>query len=473
MSTSTSTTTSTNTAFLIQYVIKSLTPDSVPEAVWLRIEDLFLDWLGSTLSSRGTHPIPIFETTAKYMGPKDGTAQVFASGSTSSPYWAAWTNAASSHTLEQDDVHNGSVMHPATVVFPAVLAAAQDNHKTGPEMLLASIAGYEVGVRIAESMGRSHYQTFHTTSTMGTIAAAVAVGKLLNLDYEQMLSALGTAGAQASGIWAFMRSGAGDTKQLHSAHAAANGLLSAYMARDGLKGAPDIIEGPGGLMKSLARDDVDATRLTDGLGERWAVLETSFKYHACCRHTHPAADALLDAIEKHGIKDPMTGIKGVVAHVHQVALDVLGPVDAAPPPKTVHTAKFSMKSTLALIALRRSAGLVDFKELALTDPSVLEFRDRVSMVLDPVVDEAYPKQWLGRVQVELNDGRVVGGACDEPKGDPGNTLSRPELEDKFRRLVSYPGTSPACETEKIIAWCWALREGSRAGQSCAVPGITS
>lgn len=110
----TSPSTSANTAALIQYVTDDLTPESVPREVWLRTEDLFLDWLGSALASRGTHPIPVFEATARQMGPKEGTAQVFANGSTSSPYWAAWTNAASSHTLEQDDVHNGSVLHPAT-----------------------------------------------------------------------------------------------------------------------------------------------------------------------------------------------------------------------------------------------------------------------------------------------------------------------------------------------------------------------
>lgn len=111
---STSSSTSANTATLIHYVTKHLTPVSVTEEVWLRIEDLFLDWLGSALASRNTHPIPIFEATARHMGPKHGTAQVLANGSTSSPYWAAWMSAASSHTLEQDDVHNGSVMHPAT-----------------------------------------------------------------------------------------------------------------------------------------------------------------------------------------------------------------------------------------------------------------------------------------------------------------------------------------------------------------------
>lgn len=107
--------TSENTESLLRFVA-DLTPESVPEDVWLRTEDLFLDWLASALASRNSHPISKFENLAKQLGPRDGTAQIFANGSTSSPYWAAWVNAASSHTLEQDDLHNSSVMHPATSV---------------------------------------------------------------------------------------------------------------------------------------------------------------------------------------------------------------------------------------------------------------------------------------------------------------------------------------------------------------------
>lgn len=351
-----------------------------------------------------------------------------------------------------------------SVIFPAVLAAAQDNNKSGQELLLASIAGYEAGIRIAESLGRSHYRTFHTTATVGTLAAALAVGKLLGFDHGRMVSALGTAGTQTSGLWEFMRSGAGDSKQLHCAHAAANGLLSAYLARDGLTGAHDVIEGEAGLLKGMAKDDADGAWLADRLGERWATAETSFKYHACCRHTHPSSDALLNAISTHGIQDPMKEIKAVVAHVHQGAIDVLGAVDGRPAPKTVHAAKFSMKSTLSLIALRGGASLADFEKFSLTDPSVLEFRDRVSMVFDPEVDTAYPKRWLGRVEVELADGRVVKGTCDEPKGEPGNTLTRPELEDKFRMLVAY-GHGTDSGAQRLIQWCWSLREQ----QDCLLP----
>lgn len=106
--------TSESTSALLRYLSEDLAAHSVPEEVWLRIEDLFLDWLASAVASAGTHPIPIFENTARQMGPSGGSAQIIANNSRSSPYWAAWVNAASSHTLEQDDLHNSSVMHPAT-----------------------------------------------------------------------------------------------------------------------------------------------------------------------------------------------------------------------------------------------------------------------------------------------------------------------------------------------------------------------
>lgn len=351
------------------------------------------------------------------------------------------------------------------------MAAAQDNNLSGKELLLSSIVGYEAGLRIAESFGRTHYRTFHTTATAGTLGAALAVAKLLHLTPAQTVAALGSAGTQTAGLWEFMRSGAGDSKQLHCAHASANGLLSAYLARAGVVGALDVMEGQAGLLCGMGGSDVDASKLADGLGSRWAVLETSFKFHACCRHTHPAADALLDAVANANIRDPLREVKKVVAHVHQGAIDVLGPVDAAGPVGTVHAAKFSMKTTLALIALRGSASLLDFEKYALHDPDVLEFRERVGMVIDPEVDGAYPKRWLGRVDIDLADGRVVKGICDEPKGDPGNTLTRPELEDKFARLVAYGGGSDA-EAKSLISWCWSLRKHkdcllSESGAACA------
>ncbi|MBK1711057.1 MmgE/PrpD family protein, partial [Marichromatium gracile] len=123
--------------------LAELTYAQLPEPVLARTEDLFLDWLASALASQGAHPIPLFERYAQKMGPSSGPAQVIVNGRSSSAYFAALVNGASSHLVEQDDLHNSSVLHPATVVFPAALAAAQDLGKSGRELLLAAVAGYE------------------------------------------------------------------------------------------------------------------------------------------------------------------------------------------------------------------------------------------------------------------------------------------------------------------------------------------
>ena len=430
--------------------LAELTYSQLPEPVLARTEELYLDWLASALASEGAHPIPLFERYAQKMGPSSGPAQVIVNGTGTSAYFAALVNAASSHLVEQDDLHNSSVLHPATVVFPAALAAAQDLGKSGRELLLASVAGYEAGIRIGEFMGRSHYRIFHTTATVGTLAAAVAVGKLLDFNEEQFINLLGSAGTQAAGLWEFLRDAA-DSKQLHTAKAAADGLLAAYLTADGLTGARNILEGEQGLAAGMS-SDAQPGKLSAELGSRWALVETSFKFHASCRHTHPAADALLAVMQREGLSAAQ--ISQVQTHVHQGAIDVLGRVTV---PATVHQAKFSMGTVLGLIAVHGKAGLPEFHELALTDPAVAAFRDKVSMTLDPEVDSAYPQRWLGRVTVTTTDGRTLRGAIDEPKGDPGNTLSRAELADKFQRLAHFSGARTPTQARGLIEQVWNLR----------------
>ncbi|MDC6382730.1 MmgE/PrpD family protein [Pseudomonas graminis] len=431
--------------------LAELTYEQIPGVVLDRTEDLFLDWIGSALASQGARPIPLFERYAERMGPREGKAKILVSGRGTSAYFAALVNGASSHLVEQDDLHNSSVLHPATVVFSAVLAAAQDLGKTGQDLLLASVAGYEAGIRIGEFMGRSHYRIFHTTATVGTLAAAVGVGKLLNLDKEQFINLLGTAGTQAAGLWEFLRDAA-DSKQLHTAKAAADGLLAGYLTEDGLTGARNILEGDQGMAAGMSSDS-DPAKLSDRLGSRWALVETSFKFHASCRHTHPAADALLHLMQREGLRHEQ--IAKVVTRVHQGAIDVLGRVDV---PQTVHQAKFSMGAVLGLIAVHGSAQLIEFRDLALTDADVAAFREKVTMELDPEVDGAYPARWLGRVIVTTTDGRTLSAGIDEPKGDPGNTLSRPELEDKVQRLLAFSGARTVEQGTALIQRVWQLRD---------------
>ena len=443
------TTTTTGTTRQLASRLADLRFEELPDEVVARTKELFLDWVSSALAGRGARPVEALEQFAEVMGPDGGPSEILVSRRRSSPLFAALVNGASSHVVEQDDVHNESVFHPATVVFPAVLAAAQQTGASGRDFVTASVVGYETGIRVGTFLGRSHYQVFHTTGTAGTLAAAAAVARLLGADGETMLHALGSAGTQAAGLWEFLRDAA-DSKQLHTAKAAADGLLAAYVARDGLTGATSILEGQQGMAAGMS-SDADPARLVEGLGERWAVLDTSFKFHASCRHTHPAADALLQAMEENRLTADQ--IARVHARVHQAAIDVLGPVTD---PRTVHQAKFSMGFVLALVALYGRAGVDEFTGEALTDPEVRAFHDRVEMVLDPEVDAAYPARWIGFVDVETTDGRRLTSKVDVPKGDPGNPLSRAELEDKARRLAAYRGGASPEEIGWIIERSWNL-----------------
>ena len=425
----------------------------IPTAVQRRTEDLLLDWAGSALAGKGARPV---ETIARFMasqGPADGPSEVLIHRTRSSPLIAAAINAAASHFAEQDDVHNGSVFHPAAVVFPPALAVAQALGRSGRELLQAAVAGYEVGIRVGEFLGRSHYKTFHTTGTAGTLAAASAVGNLLRLDAAQMLHAFGSAGTQSAGLWEFLRDAA-DSKQLHTAHAAGAGLAAAYLAADGFTGAQRILDGKQGLAAGMSSDS-DPARLTAGLGTRWATAETSFKFHAACRHTHPAADALLLVMQTHGLR--ADDINAVTALVHQGAIDVLGPVTN---PQTVHQAKFSMGTVLALVAQHGHAGLGEFDSHGL-GATAAAFRDRVHMLLDPEVDQAYPARWIGKVVVTTHSGGRFEGRVDEPKGDPGNTLSRPELHAKALRLALYGGAANEAQMQQLIERVWGLAESPR------------
>ncbi|ABK12904.1 MmgE/PrpD family protein [Burkholderia cenocepacia HI2424] len=425
--------------------------DAIPADVVARTVNLYVDWLGSALAGKGARPVETIAAFARRAGGSrggPGTADVLIDRTHATPYFAAMTNGAASHFAEQDDVHNGSVFHPATVVFPVALALAQARGASGRDFIAAAVAGYEVGIRVGEFLGRSHYKVFHTTGTAGTVAAAATAGRLLGLSPERMLDAFGSAGTQASGLWEFLRDAA-DSKQLHTAMAAANGLMAAELARDGFRGATRILEGTQGMAVGMSTD-ADPARLTDRLGDRWATAETSFKYHASCRHTHPAADALLAVMARERLA--AADIETVVAHVHQGALDVLGAVTV---PRTVHQAKFNMGTVLALAALHGHAGVDEF-ERDYAAAHVAAFRDRVSMALDDEVDRAYPARWIGKVTVTTRYGGTFAGRVDEPKGDPGNTLSRDEIARKVRTLAAFSGAASDAEVERLLADAWQV-----------------
>jgi len=427
----------------------------IPDLVIRKTEDLLVDWFGSAVAGKNAKAVEIIAQFAQIMGPSSGQSEILLNRKLTSPYFAAMCNAAASHVVEQDDLHNSSVFHPATVIFSPALAVAQSLGVSGREFLVAVIAGYEVGIRIGEFMGRSHYKIFHTTGTVGSLAAAAAVGRLLKLSPEQMLHAFGSAGTQAAGLWEFLKDAA-DSKQLHTAHAAGTGLMSAYLAKEGFTGAQQILEGKQGMAAGMSTD-ADLSKLNAGLHQRWATLETSFKFHASCRHTHPAADALLQVMQTNHLQ--FTDLAHITTHVHQGAIDVLG---AVTDPKTVHQSKFSMGTVLAIVAKYGHAGLDEFENHFL-DPEICQLRYNVSMQLDPQVDQAYPQRWIGKVSVKTHAGREFHGQLDEPKGDPGNTLTRSEIESKAIRLALFSKGAGESEMRSIIAQLWQIAHAPQVG----------
>lgn len=431
--------------------------EDLPTRVVDYATDLFLDWIGSALAGKGAAPVEAIASFASDLAMDGGSSEILIHRTRTHPYFAAMVNAAASHYVEQDDVHNGSVFHPATVVFPVALALAQHRSAPGADLLTAAVAGYEVGIRVGEFLGRSHYRVFHTTGTAGTLAAAATAGRLLGLSPEEMLHAFGSAGTQASGLWEFLRDGA-DSKQLHAAKAAANGLMAAELAARGFRGATRILEGQQGMAAAMSTD-ADNRRLVDGLGTRWATAETSFKYHASCRHTHPAADALIKLLRCEDLEPG--DIAEVTVDVHGDALELLGRVVV---PSSVHQAKFHMGTVLALVAIRGCADVSTF-DWYWQDPEIADFARKVRMRLDDEVDAAYPARWMAKVTVRTRFGEAFEARVEEPKGDPGNPLTAAELHLKFSHLARYQGALAEAEIGPLFCLARAI------GQAEAVSSL--
>jgi 2-methylcitrate dehydratase PrpD len=146
-------------------------------------------------------------------------------------------------------------------------------------------------------------------------------------------------------------------------------------------------------------------------------------------------------------------VKVVNVSVYQAAKDVLGAVFT---PASIHQSKFSMGFVLALIACKGVAGVSEFTEAALHDPELLSFHDKVTMQVDAEIEAVYPQKWCARVDIEMNNGAHYSHLVDTPKGDPGNTLSRAELEQKAHKLVAFFNVCTAEEMNRLIDLVWSL-----------------
>jgi 2-methylcitrate dehydratase PrpD len=406
--------------------VTALSFESLPESGIHQLKTFFLDWLASAYAGSGQRPVTLIRDVIQTMG---GTPEaVMIPGNTrTNCLFAALANGASSHMVEMDDLHRESILHPAAAVIPAVFAAAQREHASGKELLTAVAAGYETAIRIAAAAGPGHYRHWHTTGTCGTFGAAAGSAKILHLNEEEFAWAMGSAGTQASGLWEFLAENA-MSKQLHAGKAAFNGLLAALLSQKGFTGATTILEGEKGFFHATS-PEFNIGKCTAGLGESFMFMKNSLKYYASCGHTHSAIEATLQALSGEGYK---TGdIEAIHVRIYQAALDLLGNIK----PHTPFGAKFNLPFCVATAAKFRQAGLDDFTAVRLNDSDIGTLMKRIILESDEALSRDYPRKWPAQVEIRLNDGRLLQGRVDYPKGDPENPLSREELLHKFKTLT--------------------------------------
>ncbi len=365
------------------------------------------------------------------------------------PPLAAMANGAAAHGIEMDDTHSGGSIHLGATMYSAALALTEAMPETSSDTFLAAVvAGFEAAARIAMAVQpKEHYALgFHMTPTCGVFGAAITSAKLLGLTMEQTLAAVGIAGSMAAGSMEFLADGAW-TKRIHPGLAAQNGIHAALLAAEGFTGPLRILEGRDGFLHGYSRNPVPG-RLTDNLGESFAILHTSVKPHACCRYMQGPIDAVLAIMREHNLQ--AGGIRSIEIAVLEAGWGLVAePTDKKYNPESVVDAQFSMPFGAAVAAMDGAAGLDQFTLKKVRSPKLRELIAKVALVKDPRIEDTFPQEWPARVTIEVENGQRYEKFVRYPKGDPENPLSWDEMKAKFRALAGTVLSAERCD--EIIA----------------------
>ncbi|MEV6299993.1 MmgE/PrpD family protein [Actinoplanes sp. NPDC051861] len=344
---------------------------------------------------------------------------------------AAFVNGVLAHSLDYDDTHLPSVLHPSASVVPAALAAAEAG---APGDLIAAIAaGIEVTNRLGmagcdpETGANLYFERGqHATSICGTIGAAVAVARLYELDARRIADAIGIAASMGAGVLEANRTG-GSVKRAHCGWAAHGGVVAATLAAEGLTGPPTVLEGRFGFF--TAHTGRFSATFLDGLGERWELLRTVFKPYPSNHFTHAGIDCAL-ALRAAGL-DPDDVVSADLGVAEPVLRTIAEPPDEKARPRSGYHAKFSGPYTVA-VALTGGGGLgVGLDDFASLDPRRLELASRIRVHADPAATAAFPRAFAGVLRVRTRSGAVLEHRVGSSRGGPGHPLSLAEVTAKF------------------------------------------
>jgi len=399
----------------------------------------FLNWMGCAVGGSQHETLDrAIAALAPFSGP--GQATIIGRKERFDILHAALLNGISSHVFDFDDTHLKTIIHPAGPIASAILPLAEYMPISGADLLHAFILGIEVECRIGNAVYPAHYDIgWHITGTAGVFGAAAAVGKLLKLDEQQMIWALGIAGTQSSG---FREMFGTMCKSFHPGNAAKNGLAAAMLAKQNFTSSNRVLEAPRGFahVMSAARNFDEITR---DLGKVWEAALNSYKPFACGIVIHPAIDGCIQLRNEHGLK--AEDIKKIDLIVDPLVLELTGKKT----PQTGLEGKFSVYHSCAAAIIYGAAGEREYADAVVRDQRVITLRDKVEAVAKDEIreDEVY-------VTITLNDGRVLKKHVEHAIG----SLERPMKEDQL--IAKFDDLSrDVLSAERINALrelCWKM-----------------
>jgi 2-methylcitrate dehydratase PrpD len=435
---------------LARYVVATRW-DDVPPGVRHQAKRSLMNFFAVALAGCRASPI---ETAIRSLADFSGGRQAVVIGRPEriDALGAAFLNAASANVHDFCDTHLPTVIHPTAPVAPALLALAELRTVSGPDLLLALVLGNEIQARIGLAISPQHYNKgWHITSTCGVFGAAAGAGKLLGLSERALVSALGVASTQSSGLCECLGTAA---KSVSVGNAARNGLWSALLAERGFDGPAEPLAGSQGFYNAMG-DPPDLSQVVDGLGERFEIMTTAYKPYPCGFVIHPVLDCVLDwRRDNPRVELVRIMVRGNPLLAHRTDRTEIS---------TGRESQVSVQHAVAAALVHGEAGLDQFADACVHDPKVAALRRNVEVVSD----ESFATI-AAAVEITAADGTIHRLSQPAARGSDVNPMSDQDLELKLR---SAAGWNPGHDIAALIAAVWSLDEADdvRGLASLAVP----
>jgi 2-methylcitrate dehydratase PrpD len=428
--------------------IAGLRLEDVPETVKAHARRFLLDNFGCQIAG-ATVPWSrtYYDVITKTRSGTGATVAYY--GDALAPDDAAFLNATFNHANETDDTHLKSPTHPGQIAVPTAMAAGEYGDANGEKLLLAVIAAYETMIRLSWSCSpHLIYRGHHPPVGVGPFGGAAAGSVIMGFDKEHALNALGIAGSHSAGLIEYTKTG-GSVKRMHAGIPAQAGVRATMFANAGITGPESIIEGEKGFCKVFAVD-YDLSRLTDGLGDTWHMLDNGLKPYSCCHLIHAALDALDEARGKQ-VFAPEDVVEINVATNSEPILSHIGSIIE---PEDILGAQFSLPFSMAMRLYGASNGMPggngfwDYLKVDLGDETLRAAARKVKVVVAENQNNWARVDEGAGIEVKLTNGDVVTADVQFSKGLPENPFSDAEVDEKFHYLTD--GLLPAGRTEEII-----------------------